>query len=334
MRDRLEPQSILVVRALPGLGDLLCIVPALRSLRQAFPRAKIALLGLTGAREFARRFSIYLDEWIEFPGFPGIPEVAIDRVRISHFLSQMPPFDLVLQLHGNGSVMNHFVALLGAKQSAGFYLSDRFCPDPAFYLPYPDDLPEVRRSLHLLKFLGIPLQGEQLEFPLTADEQAIPFRKLAIEWPFDRYVCLHPGASVASRRWPIEQFAAVGDRLAALGFQVLLTGTAIEAELTEAVQARMQHQAIDLAGKTDLGSLAVLLRSTRLLVCNDTGVSHLAAAMRTPSVVLFSDSDLHRWRPIDQQRHRAIDTRLEGDRGLSWAIEQSLELLKREYAHV
>ena len=327
MRDRLEPQSILVVRALPGLGDLLCMVPALRALRHAFPQAKIALIGLAGAQEFVDRFSHYVDEWIEFPGFPGIPEVAIDPVRISTFLSQMPQFDLALQLHGNGSVMNIFVALLAAKQSAGFYLSDRFCPAPAFYLPYPDRLPEVRRSLHLLQFLGIPLQGEQLEFPLTADEQAM-------KWPFERYVCLHPGASVASRRWPIAQFAAVGDRLAAQGFQILLTGTAIEAELTEAVQAQMQHQAIDLAGKTDLGSLAVLLRSARLLVCNDTGVSHLAAALQTPSIVLFSDSDLNRWRPIDRQIHHAIDTRLEGDRGLGRAIEQSLELLKRECAHV
>lgn len=237
MRDRLQPQSILVVRALPGLGDLLCIVPALRALRRSFPTAKIALMGLAGAREFARRFAEYVDEWIEFPGFPGIPEVAIDPIRISHFLSQMPPFDLALQLHGNGSVMNIFVALLAAKQSAGFYLSDRFCPDPQFYPPYPDELPEVRRSLHLLQFLGIPLQGEQLEFPLTTAEQAI-------DWPFERYVCLHPGASVAARRWPIEQFAAVGDRLAAQGFQILLTGTAIEADLTGAIRALMQHSTL------------------------------------------------------------------------------------------
>ncbi|MBD2091737.1 glycosyltransferase family 9 protein [Microcoleus sp. FACHB-1515] len=326
MRDRLNPQSIVVVRALPGLGDLLCLVPALRALRRAFPHARIALLGLAAARGVADRFAEYVDEWIEFPGFPGIPEVAIDPVRISHFLSQMESFDLALQLHGNGSLMNIFVALLAAKQSAGFYLPDRFCPDPQFYLPYPDDLPEVRRSLHLLKFLGISLQGEQLEFPLTTQEQTI-------KWPFDRYACLHPGASVASRRWPIDQFAALGDRLATAGFEVVLTGTAIEADLTEAIATRMQHRAINLAGKTDLGSLAVLLQSARLLVCNDTGVSHLAAAMQTPSVVLFSDSDLERWRPIDHQLHRAIDARLYADLGLSRAIEQAFELLQSEYAH-
>lgn len=327
MRDRLEPKSIVVVRALPGLGDLLCVVPALRSLRRAFPEAEIALIGLTAVRGVVDRFSEYINEWIEFPSFPGIPEVDVDPIRISHFLSQMKPFDLALQLHGNGSIMNIFVALLAANQSAGFYLPDRFCPDPQFYLPYPDDLPEVRRSLRLLEFLGIPVQGEQLEFPLTAAEQKIV-------WPFQRYVCLHPGASVAVRRWPIAQFAALGDQLAAVGWDVVLTGTAIEAELTRAVQAQMQHRAIDLAGKTNLGSLAVLLRSAQLLVCNDTGVSHLAAALRTPSVVLFSDSDLNRWRPIDHQLHRAIDTRLHSDLGLSQAVKQTIDLLKREYAHV
>ncbi|NEQ24378.1 MAG: glycosyltransferase family 9 protein [Microcoleus sp. SIO2G3] len=327
MRDRLKPQSIVVVRALPGLGDLLCVVPALRALRRAFPQAKIALLGLSAARGFVDRFSDYVDEWIEFPGFPGIPEVEVDRDRLSQFLSQMPAFDLALQLHGNGSVMNIFVALLAAKQSAGFYLADRFCPDPDFYLPYPDDLPEVRRSLHLLKFLGIPLQGEQLEFPLTIEEQAT-------NWPFNHYVCIHPGASVVSRRWPIAQFAAVGDRLAAAGFEIVLTGTAIEAELTEAIAAQMQHRAIDLAGETNLGSLAVLLKRSSLFVCNDTGVSHLAAALQTPSVVIFSDSDLERWRPIDRHLHRSIDARLYHDLGLSRSIEQAFDLLQPEYAHV
>ncbi len=69
------PQSIAIVRSLPGLGDLLCAVPAWRSLRAALPEAQITLIGLPSARTFVERFSKYLDDLVEFPGYPGIPEV-------------------------------------------------------------------------------------------------------------------------------------------------------------------------------------------------------------------------------------------------------------------
>jgi ADP-heptose:LPS heptosyltransferase len=69
-------QKIVIVRSLPGLGDLLCIVPALRALRAALPEADITLLGLNEAKAFVQRFSNYLDHWLGFPGYLGIPEVG------------------------------------------------------------------------------------------------------------------------------------------------------------------------------------------------------------------------------------------------------------------
>ena len=124
---------------------------------------------------------------------------------------------------------------------------------------------------------------------------------------------MSPGATSAStparlpsRRWPPERFAAVADALAGDGFQIVLTGAAGEAPLTMAVRAAMRAPAVDLAGKTGLGSLGVLLRGAALLVCNDTGVSHIAAALRLPSVVIASGSDPARWAPIDGERHRVL----------------------------
>jgi ADP-heptose:LPS heptosyltransferase len=119
-------------------------------------------------------------------------------------------------------------------------------------------------------------------------------------------VCLHAGARLRSRRWAPERFAEVGDALARLGWQVVLTGSAEEAHLTRRVTEAMLMPATDLAGKTSLGGMAALIGRARLIVCNDTGVSHIAAALGTPSVVITMASDPNRWAPLDRDRHTAI----------------------------
>lgn len=302
-------QTIAIVRSLPGLGDLLCCIPALRALRVAYPEAKIHLIGLPWAQNAIQRFPQYIDQWLEFPGFPGIPEVTFIPSNTLAFLNhvQALELDLVIQMHGNGSVMNSFVALLGAKQSAGCFSAGHYCPDLTRFMPYPEHLPEVWRNLQLMEFMGIPLQGTHLEFPVwEADWQELEAiaANHALKW--DRYICMHPGASVSTRRWSYTHFATVADALAAQGWQIVLTGTATEAELTKAVSVAMRSPAIDLAGQTTLGGLAALLKRSQLLICNDTGVSHLAAALQVNSVVIFSNSDPHRWAPLDRQRHRVV----------------------------
>lgn len=301
------PQRIAIVRSLPGLGDLLCAVPAWRSLRAALPEAQITLIGLPSARTFVERFSKYLDDLVEFPGYPGIPELPPPIKKLPAFFAsvQQQRFDLALQMHGNGIVSNPFTVLLGASFNAGFYLPGQYCPDAERFLPYPAHEPEVWCHLRLMEFLGIPLWSADLEFPLQEED----FSSLhAIEevrnLQTGEYVCVHPGASVLERRWSPENFAVVADALAARGFQVVLTGTAAEADVTQAVLSLMRFPAIDLAGRTSLGAIAALLSNARLLVCNDTGVSHLAAALRVKSVVIFSTSDPNRWAPLDRDRHR------------------------------
>src|SRR5258705_8512717 len=126
---------IAVFRALQ-LGDLLCIVPALRALRAGHPRAHMALVGLPWARGFAARFHSYLDEFIEFPGFPYMPERECEPARVRAFLRGMEKrrFDLVLQMHGDGRFTNPLVSLMGAAAMAGFYGPGRFCPDAGRFL--------------------------------------------------------------------------------------------------------------------------------------------------------------------------------------------------------
>lgn len=307
------PRRVAVLRALQ-LGDLLCAVPALRALRAALPQAHITLISLAWARDFVDRFDRYLDDFIEFPGFPGLPEREFDARAFPAFLAEAHArdFDLAVQLHGSGSFVNPLLVMLGARTNAGYFLPGEYCPDPERFLPYPDRLPEARRHLALMEFLGAPADDDRAEFPLRAsDHAALAAVEEAADLRPGEYVCLHPGARYPSRRWGAERYAALGDELSRLGLCVVITGSAWEAELASAVAGAMRAPALNLAGRTDLAALAALLSGARLLVSNDTGVAHVAAGLRVPSVVAVTGSDTSRWAPLDRERHRTVSHRVD-----------------------
>lgn len=159
-------KQIVIFRALQ-LGDMLNAVPAFRALRKAYPDARITLVGLPWSTEFVERFHHYLDDFIIFPGFPGLPEQAPNVTQLPSFLRWMQAMeiDLAIQMQGSGKITNSVVSLWGAKQLAGFYLPGNYCPDPGSFLEYPENETEIWRHLRLMEFLGIPLQGDELEFP-------------------------------------------------------------------------------------------------------------------------------------------------------------------------
>ncbi len=301
------PRKIAVFRALQ-LGDLLCTVPALRALRAAAPLSHITLIGLPWAASFVKRFHKYLDELLVFPGFPGFPEQPAHLTAMPNFLAeaQRRRFDLAIQMHGSGALSNSLTVLLGADRNAGFFEAGRYCPDPAGFMHWDEDEHEVLRYVRLLEYLGIAPRGEHLEFPLSdADFRALQRRCAGLPPPAS-YVCIHPGARLPSRRWLPQRFAEVADRLAAAGMKVVLTGSSDEADVVQAVRRAMQAPALDLSGKTELGDLAALVAQARLVVCNDTGISHIAAAVATPSVIVSCGSDPERWAPLDNARHQVI----------------------------
>jgi ADP-heptose:LPS heptosyltransferase len=303
-----QPAEIAVFRAL-ALGDLLCTIPALRALRRAFPRARITLIGLPWAEELVRRFRAYLDAFMPFPGFPGFPEQPCDVTALPNFLqhAQERRFDLALQLHGSGTLSNPVVTMLGARHTAGYFRSGEFCPDAQRFVPWRPGEHEVHRYLSLLRELGIAADDAALEFPVT-DEDRGDLRRAVEGWALDEddYVCLHPGSQLPSRRWLAERFAAVADALAEDGLKIVLTGVAGEADLNRSVARSMRARAIDLAGKTTLGAVAALIDGAKLLVSNDTGVAHLAAARRTPSVRISCGGDERRWAPLEDDIHRVV----------------------------
>ncbi len=321
-------RRVAVLRALK-LGDLLVAIPALRALRRAVPRADIALIGLPWAREFVDRFPHLIDVFHEFAGWPGLPEMEPRLAEIPTFIARMQRerFDLVLQMHGSGSIVNELCALLAPRRVAGFFRAGDFRPEPRWFLPWPETGLELRRLLALTEFLGFPTCGEQLEFPLNFED----FDKAsALTHGLREYVCIHPGASVAERRWPIHGFAQIADILAARGYPIVLTGSEGECELTQAVARSMTAPALDLAGKTDLGAAAALLRRARLLVANDTGVSHLAAAVRTRSVIVSTGDNPARWSPLNERLHRVLCAK-EGIVPVAAVARAAIDLLKRRH---
>lgn len=302
-----DSRRIAVFRALQ-IGDMLCAVPALRALRAAAPAAAITLIGLPWAAEFARRFRQYIDDFVPFPGAPGMPEQPASSDGLDAFYRDMQArgFDLALQLHGDGRLTNAIVRGLGARRVAGSYPSDKPVDQPGF-IAHPAHEPEVRRLVRVVEALGAATRGETLEFPIRGDEwKELARLRAAYGLRPGEYVCIHPGARLATRRWLPERFAAVADALATRGMRVVLTGTHDEQLLTQAVARATHAGATNLCGQTSLGVLGALYAGARLLVCNDTGVSHLAAALCVPSVVVYTGSDPARWAPLNTERHRSV----------------------------
>jgi ADP-heptose:LPS heptosyltransferase len=306
-------KKIAVFRALQ-LGDMLCVIPAIRALRKAYLNAEITLIGLPWAKSLTERFDNYFDRFIHFPGYPGLPEQVFDAKKFAEFLPviQREEYDLVLQMQGNGSIVNPMVELFGAKHTAGFSIEGHYAPDNGLFMTYPDYGSEIDRHIALMKFLGIPSQGNELEFPLNAmDIQELNDLRLDIE-P-GRYVCVHPGSRGAWRQWPAEYFAALADYCIEQDYAVVITGTKDEALITGEVMTQMRYDAIDATGKTSVGAVAALIKDTALLISNCTGVSHIAAALKTPSIVISMDGEPHRWGPINKQLHRTINWLLSPD---------------------
>ncbi|UVS95498.1 glycosyltransferase family 9 protein [Burkholderia glumae] len=299
------PRRIAVLRALP-CDDLLDTVPALRALRRAAPQARISLVGLPRAQRFVERYPDLLDELIVFPAAPGFPAPPEADAGLPDFLARLRArrFDLAIQLHGSGGGANTLLREFGARANAGFVERGEALPHGCF-IACPDTLPEAQRCLALMEALGAPATGRQPAFALQRrdpDECAALVATHGLE-P-ERLVLIHPGARLPSRRWPAEHFAAVADNLAADGWQIAITGTAADAPATGAVLGEMTAPALHLTGLTSLGGMTALVARSRLVVCNDTSIARIAAAMGTASVVVAAGRDARHPAPPDPTRQR------------------------------
>ncbi len=154
-----------------------------------------------------------------------------------------------------------------------------------------ETLHEVEQALSLVATLGYGL-------PEGDDGRLAVVRRAAgwsmpAEW--DRYVVVHPGASVPARAWSAECHVGLVDALVEDGHRVVVTGGTGERELTARVAGPRRPEVQDLGGRTGLAELAEVIAGADTIVVANTGPAHLAAAVGTPVVSLFAPTVPARW---------------------------------------
>jgi ADP-heptose:LPS heptosyltransferase len=299
-----DVHKLAVLRA-NAIGDYLVSLPAIEALRAAYPAAELVLLGADWHAGFLAGRPGPVDRCVPVPPTVGVrddrppsPPAAVDR-----FFARMRAegFDLAIQLHGGGRHSNPFVRQLGARVTAGSRTPDAPALDRS--VPYTSHRHEIHRFLEVAALVGAAPVTLEPRLEVTADDRAEVAAALDAD---DRpLVVLHPGVKDPRRRWPVERLAAVGSELARKGARLAVVGTASERGLVDRLLDGLDGDAADLAGRLGLGGLAGLLEQATLLVGNDSGPCHLAAAVGTATVAVYWGVNLGAYGPLDRSRHRA-----------------------------
>ena len=296
------PKRIVVIR-LDRLGDVVLSLPVVQELRKHFPDVYIAMMVRPACVDVVR-------------GHPAIDEVLVyDKDGLHRSLRatirfartvRKAQFDTAIILHPTNR--SHCVAWLagipmriGYRRKCGWLLTYRL-PHRKQEGAYHESL----YSLELLRPLGIEAQDPQ---PFVAIQPEAVHRvearltEVGIS-PTDTIVAVHPSSSSISKRWMPERFAAVADQLAtAHGVRICIVAGA-ESESVRSAQemaGAMTQPVLNLAGQLSIAESAALLKRSRLLISNDSGPVHLAAAVGTPVVAIFGRNQRglsqRRWGP-------------------------------------
>lgn len=277
------------------------------------PGAQITLIGLPIIYDLVAR-SPYVDKFEEFPGFPGIAEQFFDARRARLFFERMQAeqYDLAIQIHGSGVYSNPFALMLGARTTAGFIRRGDAPGLLQAALPWPQFEHASRRALALATFLGAESRGESIEVPIDDEDHHAAARFLAgSDGPL---IGLQPGARDSWRMWSKSRFAAVGTQLRrTLGGTIVVLGGPDEVEAAMWIADTCGQPVRTLAGRTSLLEMAAVISRLSLLITNDSGPAHMAYALGTPSVTLFSTTRVEEWGPpTTAARHQTV-TAPDGD---------------------
>jgi len=276
-----------VLVVLPNwFGETLFATPFLRALRIQRSDLFLATLGWPNCREVLLH-NPHVNECIDF-NERGAERSLVRQWRIIETL-RAHRFDTAFILR-RSLLRTLLVALAGIRVRVGFHN-----PKSGWLLTRRISAPSLPQHkafsyLPLLEAAGLSVIRHPYEYTVSADErqgarELLNARRALNGRPL---VILHPGANWPHKRWPPERFAALGDRLVeAMQAQIVVTGGPDDVGLAESVTRAMRQPAILLAGETSLRQLGACLEFSQLVVSNDTGVLHIAAALQRPLVALY-----------------------------------------------
>lgn len=316
-----DPQRILVVQP-NWVGDAVMATPTLRAIRERFPQAHIAYL--------MRRYVKPL-----FVGSPWADQLITYRTGKTRAKAGKGQFfDLAARLRAGKFDLaillpNSFKSALVCKMAGvprilgydrdgrGFLLSDKLLPikDRGKFVPTP----ALKTYMGVASYLGSKSRDLKMQLFVTHSEARDAkeiLEKSGLDPNLDRpasrgappLVLLNPGAQYGSAKcWRPEYFAEVADKfIDDLGATVLINALPRERAIVEAVQSYMRHAAVDLSNKgMTLGALKEIVRRCDLMVTNDTGPRHIAAAFGVPVVTIFGPTD-PRWTEIYFKDERQV----------------------------
>ncbi len=300
MRE-IDPDGIrkILVRQVNWVGDAVLTLPALRALKRRFARAEIVVLGrpwvtgLFGGQRGVDRVLVY-DAAGAHRGLTGRYALARTLRREGFDLAVLFPNSLDAAL---------LAWLAGVPRRVGYPTDGR-----RFLLTHPVPEPSVTAERHqVFRYLALAraLGGDGDGLPrLAIDDAALRAADDLLTasgvGADAAWVAVNPGSIYGSaKRWPAERFALAADGLAAAwGARIVLIGSGREAGVLEAVARAMRQPALVLGGRTEIALLPALLRRARLLLTNDTGAMHVAAAVGTPVLAVFGPTDLDATGPL------------------------------------
>jgi heptosyltransferase I len=282
-----------------SLGDIVHAMPTCAAIRRAYPKSRLT--------------------WLVKREWAGLVEriVGVDRVwpvesTFTGWLSQVPllrteGFDLVVDLQGlfrsaaigwfSGSPL--LVGFANGREGSPWFYSRR--------VPVPQvEMHAVDRYLLVAESVGALKSGTpefRFHIPQTDYDEVDRLLSRSGVLPGASWVAMNPSARWLTKRWPAASFAEVADRLQQEGRPVVMIGGPDEQADVAAVSERMKTPAIDLAGATMVGLLPALLSKASLLITNDSGPMHVAAAIDTPVVALFGPTSAVRTGPYGVGHH-------------------------------
>lgn len=295
------PQSVLVV-VTRRIGDVLLATPVLRSLKNAWPYARLDVLVFAGTEGFLMG-NPDVARVLTVPQRPGL----IAHLKFAAGLARR--YDLALSLvPGDRPTLYAWIA---GRRRAGLLVSDRKSQWKRALLDawvaFDNlDTHTVRMHLKLLDVLGVPPVADVIA-SCTPEDERLATLLLA---PLDGgpYAVLHPYPKFRYKMWTLDGWTTVSRALADRGLSVVLTGgpDADERDYVGRIASRLP-EALNLAGRLSLGATALVVSRAAIYIGPDTAITHAAAALGVPTVALFGPTNPVKWGPWPKGHSQATN---------------------------